>query len=109
MVWRSMLFTLAHRQTAALGCGGGRTDWTRGSHGAGPGAYEPANGVIDEMRRRVSSRTGAFGTSQTRFQVSKERKRDVPDVHGRTIVEIPGNRKRGPSRSDCGSGANLDR
>ena len=49
------------------------------------------------MRRRVSSRTGAFGTSQTRFQVSKERKRDVPDVHGRTMVEIPGNRKRGPS------------
>ena len=79
-----------------FGCGG-RTDWTRGSHGAGPGAYEPANGVIDEMRRRVSSRTGAFGTSQTRFQVSKERKRDVPDVHGRTMVEIPGNRKRGPS------------
>ena len=53
-----------------FGCGG-RTDWTR-QHGAGPGAYEPANGVIDEMRRRVSSRTGAFGTSQTRFQVAKE-------------------------------------
>lgn len=79
-----------------FGCGG-RTDWTRNNSGAGPGAYEPKNGVIDQMNQRVSSRSGAFGTSQTRFQVSKDRTGEVQPLHGRNLIPVPGHRKRGPS------------